>query len=610
MRYLHSKTISLIRKFYKKLSITKKGILLYIFLILIPACALMYFYYLRTSSVLEKEVTNSTLQALNQAEINISYRLDNIRKISNTIFMNSKLHDFLSRDNDDMIQQIEDAKELRNIVESAQSNADVFKVRLFVENSKILSGEDINFFSLDDIKKKDWYKDLANENGGIYWKSTYNERFLGQDDTNVISCARMLRNPRNYDEQIGALVIDVSEKYLYDILSGIELTHKESIYILDNEGKVVSYSDKSKIGTGIFNDNDLKLLQGTTEGIFEVGKGASRSFVIHKTLKTTGWKLVATMPVSEITGRSNVFNNVAGVVVIIITLIIFMLAVFLIFAFLAESMTKRIKQLVSIMRKDGIENLDESINIRDGDINVLEKSVDSMMQTVHNLMKESYQAKMHEREAQLKALQAQINPHFLYNTLDTINWMAIRINAEDISQMVDSLAKYFRLSLNKGRDIVTVADELSLAQVYLEIQKMRFVDSFTVEFDVEDEVKQYCMPKLVLQPIIENALLHGIQKKRDRKGSLKIEARKLDKDILLIVIDDGVGMEPEKAESLLSGNLQQSEPNSKGSSYGLYNVNERIKLFSGEGYGIRIITEKDKGTRVEIKLKGVTGNIR
>jgi two-component system sensor histidine kinase YesM len=279
-------------------------------------------------------------------------------------------------------------------------------------------------------------------------------------------------------------------------------------------------------------------------------------------------------------------------------MIAFMFVIFLIFAFAAEEITGHIKKLVNTMEEEGIESFNNDTRNYKGDMYRLEKSVNSIIKRLKALMEESYISKVREREAQLKALQAQINPHFLYNTLDTINWMAIKRKADDISFMLDSLAKYFRLSLNQGKDVVSISDEINLARAYLDIQKMRFINSFEVVFDIDEDVKPYLMPKLTLQPIIENALLHGIQNKESQKGIIIIQANKVGTDIYFRVKDDGIGMSNEKVQQLLACTKENI-----GNSYGLYNVNQRLRLFSGESYGLIINSIEGKGTTVEIKVK-------
>jgi two-component system sensor histidine kinase YesM len=258
-----------------------------------------------------------------------------------------------------------------------------------------------------------------------------------------------------------------------------------------------------------------------------------------------------------------------------------------------------------MIRRGGIQSLEERVSHAEGDPNLLEQSVDHLIHRVNELMQETYQSKVQEREAQLRALQAQINPHFLYNTLDTINWIAIGHNVPDISQMIGGLAQYFRLSLNKGRDLVSVSDELMLAKVYLEIQQTRFPKSFSFKFDVEDGLEQFEIPKLTLQPIVENALLHGIRKSKWKTGTIRIQAKIVDADIVLSVTDDGIGMEQETAQSLLTEPRHVGHSDGAGSSYGLYNVNERIKLFTDNKYGLEIQSHPGEGTTVTVRYRPI-----
>lgn len=254
-----------------------------------------------------------------------------------------------------------------------------------------------------------------------------------------------------------------------------------------------------------------------------------------------------------------------------------------------------------------------ALNIRKQDSSVLEKigwqedkadltSIENyfygMMQKVKTLMDESYRSKIRERDAQLMALQAQINPHFLYNTLDMINCMAFSIDAKEISSMINALSKYFRFSLNKGKSVVTIHEEIELAETYLSIQQKRFMGAIQYRFDIADETEEYSIPKLTLQPVIENAVLHGIQKKESRRGEVVIRSEKVGPDICFWIRDDGVGMDQTTISRVLNSPSEKSR-----SSYGLFNVNERLKLTYGEDYGIRIDSEINAFTEVKIKIK-------
>jgi two-component system sensor histidine kinase YesM len=283
---------------------------------------------------------------------------------------------------------------------------------------------------------------------------------------------------------------------------------------------------------------------------------------------------------------------------------LFLTLMFVLLSFIIRGINRRLQHIIATIHREGVEWMEGS-PAPDGDFIMLESSVDRLILRAKMLMEQTYRAQMLEREAQLRALQAQINPHFLYNTLDTINWIAIGRNATDISRMIEGLAKYFRLSLSKGRDVVSVADEITLARVYLDIQQTRFPSSFQYETEVEDGLDNYVMPKLILQPIVENALLHGIHETKTKCGIIRITVKRIDDELLLTVCDDGLGMEEGKVKQLLAGPHIESELDGVGSSYGLYNVNERIRMYSGDQYGLSIISSLGKGTTVTLRLKAV-----
>ena len=203
------------------------------------------------------------------------------------------------------------------------------------------------------------------------------------------------------------------------------------------------------------------------------------------------------------------------------------------------------------------------------------------------------------RKAEFELLQAQINPHFLYNTLDAIVWSAEAGNQKQVVKMVGSLSEFFRSSLNKGKELVRVREELSHARSYLEIQQIRYQDILSYEIDVPEELFEYEIPKITIQPIVENALYHGIKNRRGG-GKITITGEEGDSDYRITVTDDGIGMEKERLLEITEGLSGKNPGDVK--IYGLYNVNERIKLFYGEEYGISIESEYDRGTRATIRL--------
>jgi two-component system sensor histidine kinase YesM len=591
--------ISEFKRKSKKLSISKRIIVIYLIVVLIPICTLIYSYYKNSSRIIENEVTNSLLQTLKQCEININNTLNGIIDTSDRIFMDPRVQQFLVSDVKEKGDQIDEANELKKVFDGFKNKRDSYRIRLFVDENKMISQERITFFSFRDIEEKDWYKKVLDKMGGVYWQKTYKEDYIDTGENYVISCARVLKHSYNYYENKGVLVIDLPQNTISTILSDINLGKSEGIYIIDEAGAIILNDDTSIIGKRIVEAKELEYINENSSGVQESIIKGKEVFLLHETIGSTGWKIVAEIPKDDIIKDNRIFNNISVFIGITITFAAFVLGIFILFAHTMEAMNKQVKNLVGVIEKEGVDVFDGNISSPSyEDFTKLEKSIYNIIQKVKNLMEESYQAKIKEREAQLKALQAQINPHFLYNTLDTINWMAIKNNSTEISFMVNSLAKYFRLSLSKGKDVVSIKDELELAKVYLTIQQTRFKGAVQFNIEVNPEVELYHMPKLTLQPIIENAIIHGIQKKQDRSGTVTIEANKVGDIISFSVVDDGVGMEPEAIERLVV-NLNKADEGS----YGLHNVNERIRLFSGEEFGLKITSEKFLGTKVEFSIK-------
>lgn len=585
-----------IRPFLSLLARHKRIWIAYFVLVLIPALLFQKIYSDRSATAMKTEVTNSILQAIRQVEANISYRMSNVKEMSDLLFMNPDFHTLVGRSAAEggLPVQIDDQRQLYKMIIGLENRDEVRKVRLFVDGRKIYASDNNNFFDIGLVADQDWYRRTAANNGKIFWVDTAYQTYM--DDPGgmyVLSCARVIKNPRDFSQIAGVLALDMPETILSSVLETAQFPGMD-LYVADNSGRVISHLDKSRIGT-TESDSIQKAVARGEEGVEALrDEGA---YVIHKTIPVTGWKITAKIQDSALmSGHVKQSATAANLVGIITILLVVFFAVFVIFAIITESTIRRIRQIGALVQKEGLSNLDGELLQANGPMFSLETNVSRLVNTVRSLMEESYEAKGREREAQLKALQAQINPHFLYNTLDTINWMAIRRDADEISQTVGALAQYFRLSLNKGRDIVTVSDELELAKAYLEIQASRFSDMFVSRIQVDEEVLGLPIPKLSLQPVIENALLHGIQNKETPKGMVTITGSATDNGYRLSVADDGVGMDKETARCI----LREPSPGSQPGGYGLFNVQERIRLFAGPGSGLVVHSAPGEGTVVDI----------
>jgi two-component system, sensor histidine kinase YesM len=597
----------------RRFSFPRSWLVAYLVLIVLPAGIFLYGYYERSAEILKSEVVRTMQQALKQAGSNLSYRLERIEDISDAAFMNANLHTYLSmKSNEQSIgTQINIIEDLRYLVETAQTNSDVHRVRLFVDKSKLYAEERINFFTLDSLMVRPWFQSILDGNGGIVWTGVYGESYLGEpEETTILSAARMLRDPDDYDKVSGVLMIDVRQSIVAGILSELQFAPGTAVYIVDREGAIIYHPEAALIGKAV-EPQLMGVLNETAEGTTTLLLGDEQSDVLYTTLAPTGWKLVAEGTESQLSPATQRLTKRSEWRSLIEYVALFLILPFVLLAIIVRGMNRRVNHVITVIRKEGkegresIEGLHELPAVN-GDFHMLERSVDHLILRVRTLVEEKYTAEIREREAQLSALQAQINPHFLYNTLDTINWIAIGKGATDISAMIDGLAKYFRLSLNKGNTVVSVADELRLAEVYLEIQQSRFLGAFDFKVAAGKELEAYRMPKLILQPIVENALLHGIRKAKDRKGRIDITVEFDGGDLVFVITDNGIGMDEELSRRLLTEErVGTGDPSGNGSSYGLFNVNERIKLYAGEEYGLSILSKLGAGTSVTVRMRAV-----
>ncbi|SDE25523.1 two-component system, sensor histidine kinase YesM [Paenibacillus sp. UNCCL117] len=588
---------SQLKPFIYMLAVNKKVWIAYVAIILLPALLFIKLYLDRSSNLLKQEVTHSILQAIRQVESNISYRLSKVKEASDSLIMNPDLHQMVGRpaEEDTLQVQIEDQRHLYKLIVGEENGSEVRKVRLFVAGRKIYASDHVNFYDLDTVKGEDWFASVAAKNGAVYWLDTvYYKYSNAEEGQHILSLARTVKEPRDYAKVAGLLVVDMPERIISSVLQTVQFP-KMDLAVIDASGKVLSHLDASRIGTWI-EPEVWELARQEAEGIAVDEK--RQEFVIYKTIPSTGWKVVSRISEEQILASNDKYNRASTLVIAISLLVLFIFAVIAIVAVITEATIKRIRQIGAMIKKEGIDTLDDGMQHDQLTILGLEKSVGVLIHMIKNLANETYSAKAKERDAQLRALQAQINPHFLYNTLDTINWMAIRRDADEISSIVNSLAQYFRLSLNKGRDMVTIHDELNLAAAYLDIQRNRFADVFDYRFEMEESLYELPIPKLSLQPLIENALLHGLQQTpMERQGLLIVEGGLTDYGYRIAVVDNGVGMEEGKLAALL-----REDDGDERLSYGLYNVNQRIKLFAGASSGVFIRSKAGEGTVAEIRV--------
>ena len=392
-----------------------------------------------------------------------------------------------------------------------------------------------------------------------------------------------------------------SSEHLNGMLKdNLKLTGSVS-YIINDRNAVVATSDSSLSGIYLLDYDTIENSFMSSNNFIERNILDTTVYAGFYNIKQPGWFMVTVLPSGPLITQSNT---------IMIQYILMYLG-FLIFAlFLAHSMshsiTNRISSVIHQMSKvrKGTLSPMSSPQYHD-EIGDLIDTYNYMTRKMDQLMTEQAKAAEELRIAEFHTLQAQINPHFLYNTMDMINWLAQQGRTDEVSLAVQKLSRFYKLTLSRKQSISTIASEAEHVSIYLQIQNMRYHDSISFVCDIPDELMEYQIPKLTLQPIIENSVLHGILETPSKTGTIVLTGWLEDSDIVLLISDDGIGIPPEKLQTLLLENSYGITSASSGTNIAVYNTHRRLQILYGEKYGLKYSSEFGKGTDVELRIPSI-----
>jgi two-component system sensor histidine kinase YesM len=454
--------------------------------------------------------------------------------------------------------------------------------------------------NLSDYKTQPWYQKAVQAKGDSVISGIDNHSYITGDSQNVFSVSRDIKSYSN--QASGVILVDANLNTITNICNSVKLDKNGQIFITDEKGKLL-YQPNSDLPYNFKTDaadfkNVTSRFSQPRKGNFNVTIKDEKYQVVYNRIKSCDWVVFTVTPYTSLISDVKSIRNMI-VVFGIISLLLIIAVTYLLLTGIIKPLFELKKQMDSADKG----NLDFRAEIKTHDeIGMLALSFNHMLDRIESLMNQVVMEQRKIRKSELKALQAQINPHFLYNTLDTIVWMA-EMKSNNIVPTTEALAKFFRISLSKGQDMIDIADELEHVRNYLVIQSMRYINKFDYEIVASEKTIKYKTLKIILQPIVENALYHGI-KNKPGKGLIKIEVIDKIDNLLVIVSDDGIGMEPEKCRQILEDSYKHT--GSDGSGVGIRNVNERIKLYFGREYGVTIESEIGKGTNVYVNLPIIT----
>ena len=452
-----------------------------------------------------------------------------------------------------------------------------------------------------DLNTQPWYADAVGKYDRYNLTSSHVQNVIKGERPWVITLSRGICNYTGTEAEDGVVFLDLNYSAISELCAQSSMGDKGYVFILDQNGNIVYHPQQQQLYNELQTEN-ISLVMNAKSDIVTVGKGDDEKIYALSHSDITGWTIVGCMNMSELLRNSRQTRSIY--VLVAVGLIIVAL---LISSLIARNITLPIQKLRDSMKSVQKGNFDiEDIEvISDNEIGSLTRSFNVMTHRIRELMEQNVKEQEQKRKIELKALQSQINPHFLYNTLDSIIWMAEGKKNEEVVIMTASLARLLRQSISNDREQITVAEEIDYVRSYLTIQKMRYKDKLEYTIDVEERILDVRIIKFVLQPLVENAIYHGL-KYKETKGNLDIRGYRRGNRVCLVVADDGAGMEESELEHI----LEKKEKKTKSNGVGVYNVQKRLQLYYGPEYGISYISRKGEGTvaTVTIPLDGGKSN--
>lgn len=548
--------------------------------------------YANFTSQIERNKISGTEQVLNQISINLETYLRSMMRISDSLYYS------VIKDMDISVDRMD--SELALLYEANKDN--LVSIACFTDEGELIGATPISNLKQDlDVSTQEWFIRAEQKMENLHFSNPHVENLFEDMDYRhywVVSLSRIVELTNKGRNERGILVVDMNYSSIEQMFNRTNSSQDINyIYLVDGDGSIIYHPKQMLIHSGLYAENN-KAAAGYDDGSHNEIFENTRRIITVKTVGYTGWKIISVTPESAL--RMG-FDTTQYYMML---LILFMINIIIVVnQFISLKVAKPIKTLENSVR--GLENgnLDTDIYIGGSyEIRHLGTTIDSVVRQLRQLMEDIVIEQEDKSRSEMDALQSQINPHFLYNTLDSIIWMIETQRYDDAIFMISELASLFRVSLSKGKVIISIEDELKHAQNYLSIQKVRYKNKFCTKFFIDPNIYKYATVKLIIQPILENAIYYGMEY-ADGDGEIEVRGYlSKEKDIYIEIRDNGLGMPKEVVDNLLKDNNRVKR---RGSGVGLINVNKRIKLYFGEDYGLHVESEPDEGTTVTIYLPAI-----
>lgn len=586
-----------------KMSMQKRMMIYFAVPLLIIQSVVAAVFYPALLDKFKNQLNYSLEQSVDQALSFVGSYIHNMEYLAEMVENNKEIYGILSAKEftgmRDLEEQYQEFYTLNRTFASLEFSNSLYRFGLYIPEDIIYVSNQYYIFPNTRLEERDDYERMTEyfALGRDYLALSEERKDIGSMDTfNMLTLYHQIKDS-NGDEVLGICSISIDGERIAQVMENANITSNGLVYLVNAEGEGVVSSNEALLER--LKEEDSFPLAGEEKTWESVRIGRTEYYADREDIEDTGWQMVSLIPVREYDGqfRSLVMSAVVAVVVM-------MIMIMAVSYFLSNYYVGRLKKLSMEMKhlQDGDLNV-QLPSIQEGDeVEEVYRNFNFMVGEVRRLLREHFELGKDARVAELRALQAQINPHFLYNTLDLINWIAMDYEAEDIEKIAWNLARFYRLSLNHGKDLISIGEEVEHVQVYVNIQKFHYDDAVHLEVDVPEELKVLACLNIILQPFVENAILHGIGERTEIKQChIAIRVQRQGEDILFSVKDDGPGMTEQQMKDAVDLNINQIK-----GGYGIKNINFRIKLCFGEEYGVRYESVLEEGTTAYILIPAMT----
>lgn len=587
----------------QKLSMHKRMMLYFSVPLILVQILLCFLCYPQVVRHYREKTDYSMEQSVSQAISFTESYLRNMTYLANMVEDNGVIQNTLSADGfgeeRPYMEQWLEYYELNKEFNSYEISNSIYRFCLYVPDEVMYAGNQYYFDGVSRLKERSDYVDLryALNTGEDYVAISRERDGVGQQDTSqMVTLYHRIASKKEKEEELGICSISVSAKYFQDIMKNANITSEGLVYLMSENGRMITSSNSSILQK--MQKKGILLNYGAELFMEKKKEGQKEYYITRQNVDGASWQMILIIPENEYEDQYR-FLWLSAALMLGSMIAVIVLMSYLLSGYYVGRLKKLNVEMTGL--ESGNLNANLPITTEEDEIEEIYHNFNGMVQEVQRLMQEHYQLGKEVKMAEVRALQAQINPHFLYNTLDLINWISMDYGAEEIGTLTWNLARFYRLSLNHGKSLISIGEEVEHVEVYVNIENYHFDNAISLEVDVPEELKSYACLNIILQPFVENAIVHGIAEKPDIEScEIRICARREEQDIVFSVQDDGPGVDVKEMQKETQQDIRTAQHG-----YGVRNINFRLKLCFGEKYGVTYL-ESEKGTHVEIKIPVMT----